>query len=136
VSPGQFLQPDHDKGDANTIGGYIAVHDRPAAFEGSDGFSYSVEILAEPAGEGDAWGAFLLFVQWARLGAQAPEGHLETEYLGTGPTEERARAVVEGLSLNDVKRHLDSLIAARDTQGPRRRWFDAMREESDGEENT
>ena len=28
----------------STIGGYAAVHGRPAAFEGSDGFSYSVEI--------------------------------------------------------------------------------------------
>jgi hypothetical protein len=130
--PGQFLQPDHDRGDANTIGGYIAVHDRPAAFEGSDGFSYSVEILAEPTDEGRAWGAFLLFVQWARLGAQAPEGHLETEYLGTGPTEERARAAVEALPLSDVKRHLDRLIAARDTEAPRRRWFDAMHDD-DGE---
>jgi hypothetical protein len=136
--PGQFLQPDHDKGDANTIGGYIAVHDRPAAFEGSDGFSYSVEILAEPSGDarGSTWGAFLLFVQWARLGAQAPEGHLETEYLGTGPTEERARGAVEALPLSDVKRHLDRLIAARDTEAPRRRWFDAMRDESDGGEHT
>ena len=37
----QFRQPDHSKGDANTLGGYIAVHDRPAAFEGADGFSYT-----------------------------------------------------------------------------------------------
>ena len=34
---GQFLPADHSRGDANTIGGYIAVHSRPAAFEGSDG---------------------------------------------------------------------------------------------------
>ena len=43
----QFRQPDFSKGDPNTLGGYTAVHDRPAAFEGSDGFSYSVEVLAD-----------------------------------------------------------------------------------------
>ena len=40
-----YRPPDHSKGDESTIGGYMAVHDRPAAFEGSDGFSYSVEII-------------------------------------------------------------------------------------------
>ena len=44
---GQFLPADHSLGDANTIGGYMAVHARPAAFEGKDGVSYSVEILAD-----------------------------------------------------------------------------------------
>ena len=43
----RFVPPDHSKGDEATIGGYAAVHDRPAAFEGSDGFSYSVEMMAE-----------------------------------------------------------------------------------------
>jgi hypothetical protein len=32
----QFRQPDFSRGDPNTLGGYMAVHDRPAAFEGSD----------------------------------------------------------------------------------------------------
>ena len=41
---GQWLQPDHSLGDANTIGGYMRVHARPAAFEGPDGLSYSVAI--------------------------------------------------------------------------------------------
>ena len=30
---GRFLPPDHSRGDANTIGGYTAVHARPAAFD-------------------------------------------------------------------------------------------------------
>ena len=48
---GQFLPADHSKGDANTLGGYMAVHARPAAFEGSDGASYSAEIVTDPAPE-------------------------------------------------------------------------------------
>lgn len=62
---GQFLPADHARGDANTIGGYMAVHARPAAFEGKDGASYSVEIVADETGErGKQFGAFLLFVKW------------------------------------------------------------------------
>ena len=80
--PGQHLPADHSRGDANTIGGYAAVHGRPAAFEGSDGFSYSVEIATAPTGDAERpWGAYLLFVQWSRTGAASPVGHLESELL-------------------------------------------------------
>ena len=72
--PGQHLPADHSRGDANTIGGYAAVHGRPAAFEGSDGLSYSVEIATTPTGDGERpWGAYLLFVQWGRIGATSPD---------------------------------------------------------------
>jgi hypothetical protein len=128
--PGQFRPADHSKGDANTIGGYMAVHDRPAAFEGSDGFSYSVEILVEREDtDREPWAAFFLFVKWARIGAQSPEGHLESDYLARGLTEAEARERIGAMSLNDVKSALDSLIAVR--SGSTRRWFDAMRDDSD-----
>ena len=92
MSHARYRPPNHSKGDESTIGGYAAVHDRPAAFEGSDGFSYSVEIMAEPTSGGDAWGAFFLFVKWSRVGAQTPEGHLESDYLAGGSTERDAPA--------------------------------------------
>jgi len=132
MSHARFRPADHSKGDESTIGGYAAVHDRPATFEGSDGFSYSVELVAEETpGEHEHWAAFILFVKWARLGAQTPEGHLESEYLVTGATE---RAVIELLGatpLDDVKRLLDELIAQKRGGSPQRRWWDAMNEESD-----
>jgi hypothetical protein len=129
--PGQFRPADHSKGDANTIGGYMAVHDRPAAFEGSDGFSYSVEILIErDERERPPWAAFLLFVKWARIGAQSPEGHLESDYLARGATDAEARDRIGALALTDVKAVLDALIAAREAPSTRR-WFDAMRDEQD-----
>ena len=124
-----YRPPDHSKGDESTIGGYMAVHDRPAAFEGSDGFSYSVEIIAEES-EANRWQAFFLFVKWARLGAQSPEGHLESDYLVSAPTESDARARLGERPLADVKSLLDQLIAGR-TDTSSRRWWDAMREESD-----
>jgi hypothetical protein len=126
----QFKPADHSKGDANTIGGYAAVHDRPAAFEGSDGFSYSVEIMAEPLRDAPGgWGAYFLFVRWARLGAQTPEGHVETEFVATAPTEAEARARIGELSLASVKELLDRAIATRRGDEPARRWWDAMRDE-------
>jgi hypothetical protein len=128
---GQFRPADHSKGDANTIGGYMAVHDRPAAFEGADGYSYSVEILTqhEPE-ESPPWGAFFLFVRWARIGAQSPEGHLESGYVARGATEDEARARAGQLSLAETRIVLDGLVAGAAGEKPSRRWFDAMRDDS------
>lgn len=127
---GQFRPADHSKGDANTIGGYMAVHDRPAAFEGSDGFSYSVEILAQhDPGDNAPWAGFFLFVKWARIGAQSPEGHLESDYVARGATEIEAITNAGTLSLAATKRILDDLIARAAGAKPGRRWFDVMRED-------
>ncbi len=131
MSHARFRPADHSKGDESTIGGYAAVHDRPAAFEGSDGFSYSVELMAEemPAAS-EPWAAFILFVKWARLGAQTPEGHLESEYLATGATEREAIERLGRTPLGDVKQLLDTLIEQRRGRAPQRRWWDAMNDES------
>ena len=134
MSHARFRPPDHGKGDANTIGGYAAVHDLPAAFEGTDGFSYSVEIMTEATADPAApWAAFFLFVKWSRLGAQSPEGHLETDYLLTAASEPDARAALGETPLNEVKALLDRLIAARQGGKPPRRWWDAMRDEGSDE---
>lgn len=131
--PGQHLPADHDRGDANTIGGYAAAHGRPAAFEGSDGLSYSVEIETAPLGQADVrWGAFLLFVQWARVGASSPSGHLESDYLAEADTESDARAIVGAFSLSQVRGMLHTLIAEHAGGTPTRRWWDVMK--ADGAE--
>ena len=128
--PGQHLPADHSRGDANTIGGYAAVHGRPAAFEGPDGLSYSVEIVTAPTGHPEhAWGAYLLFVQWNRIGATSPIGHLESDLLAESDSEQDARAVVGTLSLAQVRGVLHELIATRDGGTPTRRWWDAMGDE-------
>ena len=127
---GRFLPPDHSRGDANTIGGYAAVHARPAAFEGSDGMSYSVEIVVDDTGvAGRPFGAYFLFLRWRRMGAQGVEGHLETDYLAYGSTEEAARDAIGQLTLTAVKRMLDELIREQLANRPTRRWWDAMRDE-------
>ncbi len=124
---GRFIPPDHSKGDPNTIGGYMAVHDRPAAFEGSDGASYSVEIVADTSGDKDRpFAAYLLFVRW-RQGDPVASGHLETEFLAFASTEDEARQIVGALRLNEVKAKLDALIQAR--RAEMLPWWDAMRQE-------
>jgi hypothetical protein len=124
---GQFLPGDHSKGDPNTIGGYMAVHARPAAFEGSDGASYSVEIVADSTGDKERpFGAYLLFVRW-REGDPVASGHLETEFLAYGASEEEARQSVGALRLNDVKAQLDKLIVAKKAE--LKPWWESMRHE-------
>jgi hypothetical protein len=124
---GRFLPADHSKGDPNTIGGYMAVHDRPAAFEGSDGASYSVEIVTDSSGERNRpFAAYLLFVRW-RQGDPVASGHLETEFIAYANSEDEARALVGALSLNEVKARLDGLIKAKSVDALP--WWDAMRNE-------
>src|SRR2546423_509828 len=83
---------------------------RPAAFEGSDGYSYTAEVVTDTTGDPAApYAAYVLFVRWARIGAQSPAGHLETEYLETGTSEEDTRRRVADLRLSDVKQALDAL---------------------------
>ena len=110
---GQFKPPKLELGDPNTIGGYMAVHSRPAAFEGSDGASYSVEIVSDVGNdEEQPFGAYLLFVRW-RANDPVAIGHLESDFLAMGGKEEEVRAAVGKLPLNDVKALLDKLIAAK-----------------------
>jgi hypothetical protein len=131
---GQHLPADHSRGDANTIGGYAAVHGRPAAFEGSDGFSYSVEIVVAPTGHVErTWGAYVLFVRWSRVGATSPAGHLESDFLAESDDERDARAIVAAMTLSDVRGLLEALIVESQGGTSTRRWYDVMRDDTAGE---
>ena len=128
---GQHLPANHSRGDANTIGGYAAVHGRPAAFEGSNGLSYSVEIVTAATGNAEhRWGAYLLFVQWSRMGSMSPEGHLESDFLAESDEESDARGIVAAMSLSEVRAVLESSIAAQRAGRPERSWFDVMHDDA------
>jgi hypothetical protein len=95
-----------------TLGGYMAKHERAAAFTGSDGQPYSVAVYVED--EPDPRGRFaasLLFVRWSDAGDR-PVGHLETPPLAWGRTPSDAEERLLVLSLYDVKAALDEAIAA------------------------
>src|SRR6185436_789469 len=125
MSRAHYRPPDHSKGNENTIGGYAAVHARPAAFEGSDGFSYSVEILSdEEHGQREPWGAYFFFVKWTRIGASSPEGHLESDIVTRGATESEVRDRAGAMQLAGVKGVLDDLIGRAPGGGPKRKWWD------------
>jgi hypothetical protein len=127
---GQWLQPDHSLGDANTIGGYMKAHARPAAFEGSDGLSYSVAIEADATGDpAHPYGAYFLFLRWRRMGEQGIEGHLESEYLTWDDAPDAAIEQLGRWSLAEVRTLLEGLIAARAGAAPARRWWDVMKDE-------
>jgi len=127
---GQFIPPDYSKGDETTVAGYRAVHARPAALEGRDGFSYSLEITSDACGDpGKPFGAYLMFVQWSRLGAQKVEGHLESDFLAFGSTDTEAEHALGTMPLAEAQQVLDSLIRARDGDS-KRRWWNAVESDS------
>lgn len=126
---GQFLPADHSRGDANTVGGYAAVHARPPAFEGRDGASYSVEVMTDATGDpARPWAGYLLFVRW-RAGDPVASGHVETDYLRHAATEEEARRETGAIQLNDALAELNRALEAR--SGQDRPWWDAMKDEGD-----
>ena len=52
-----------------TLGGYMAKHERAAAFGGSDGQAYSVAVYVDPEPDlRGLFGAALLFVRWSPAG--------------------------------------------------------------------
>jgi hypothetical protein len=97
----------------------MAVHARPAAFEGIDGASYSADVLTDTTDDDSApWGAYLFFLRWSR-GEPEATGHLESPFLVRGHSEEAVRRAVGQMSLLVVKATLDGLIRAqRETRAP------------------
>lgn len=99
-----------------TLAGYHRVHNRPPAFEGSDGQPYTVDVAVEaPEDEGGRWAAFLVFLRWAETGAGIM-GHLESGDVAYGVDEEEARRGALELSLYEVKAELDAAIERRRPQ--------------------
>jgi hypothetical protein len=100
-----------------TLGGYMALHDRAAAFTGSDGEAYSVAMwVDEEPDERGRYGGALLFVRWNH-GGDNPAGHHETDYVVWGRTPGEAEQRLGALSLYDVKAMLDERIAAGRPEG-------------------
>jgi hypothetical protein len=106
-----------------TLGGYMARHDRPVAFEGSDGEPYTVDVAVEETWDGTGFASFLLFVRWAGTGAGIMD-HRESDDVTIADTEQAAREAALALPLTRVKELLDAAIARRsmdDDEGPENR---------------
>lgn len=99
--------------DETTLGGYMAVHGRAAAFEGSDGDPYTAGIETDASGDpARPVSGYLVFIRWAQTGT-AIMGHLETDDLVTAASEDDARALLEALPLHEVRALLDQAIARK-----------------------
>ena len=99
--------------DDSTLGGYFTVHERPPAFQGSDGAAYSVALYVDDTAQADGrFGGALLFVLWSESG-DAPAGHAETDYLAWGDSPADATAALRALTLHQVKAELDRVIGRR-----------------------
>lgn len=93
-----------------TLGGYFRVHERPPAFEGSDGHPYTVSIEAERTPDLRApWEGYLVFLRWADTGVGVV-GHAESPTLWRARTEDDVRREAGRASLGQVKDWLDEAI--------------------------
>lgn len=110
----------------------MAVHARPAAFEGADGASYSADIGIDETGDAEApVGAYLIFLRWGP-GEPRVVGHLESDFLARARTESEARDAIGAMPLEEAKRLLDELIGAARPARAERPWWEVMREENEG----
>ena len=100
-------------GEDATLGGYFRIHDRPPAFEGSDGHPYTVSVETERTGNLKAPVAgYLVFPRWAQSGVGIV-GHVETPTLAEGDTAETVIDALGSLTLLEVQQHLEEAVAGR-----------------------
>ena len=96
-----------------TLGGYLEVHERPPAFTGSDGESYTASVEVESVDNlAVPYVAYLIFPRWAGAGLGIV-GHLETPVLWEGRSRDEVRDLAHALRLSEVKRLLDEAIHSK-----------------------
>ncbi|MDX1648123.1 MAG: hypothetical protein R3304_13340 [Longimicrobiales bacterium] len=96
--------------DDSTLGGYHEVHDRPPAYQGSDGHPYTVSLETERTADLTApYAGYLVFPRWAQTGVGIV-GHLETPTLVRAPSAEKAEARLGALTLYEVQDLLEEAI--------------------------
>lgn len=96
-----------------TLGGYLRHHSRPPAFEGSDGYPYTVSLEVEKTPNLRApFSGYLIFPRWADTGAGIL-GHLETPLLLHGESPEEVTAGLEDLTIPEVNELLGQAILRR-----------------------
>ena len=99
--------------DDSTLGGYISLHSRPPAFEGTDGHPYTVSIEIEQTGNlRTPYSGYLVFPRWAKSGVGIV-GHVETPTLAEARTSSQTRTILQLLTLQDVKYQLDKAIISQ-----------------------
>ena len=99
-----------------TLGGYLKVHDRPPAFQGSDGYPYTVSPEVERTGNLAApFLGYLVFPRWAETGVGIV-GHVESPVLVECRTERDALDRLGAMTLPEVHRVLEDAVTLRSAQ--------------------
>ncbi|HSW30671.1 MAG TPA: hypothetical protein VLH75_14390 [Longimicrobiales bacterium] len=99
-----------------TLGGYLKVHDRPPAFQGPDGYPYTVSPEVERTGNLTApFLGYLVFPRWAETGVGIV-GHVESPALVECRTEREALDRLGAMTLSEVHRALEDAVALRSAQ--------------------
>ncbi len=99
-----------DRGVDETLGGYLSHHNRPPAFEGSDGYPYTVSLEVERTPNLAApFSGYLVFPKWAETGVGIV-GHLETPILLEESSREAVEGALETLTLFEVKALLEEAL--------------------------
>ena len=104
-----------DNGDMadRTLGGYLTYHQRPPAFQGPDGFPYTVSLEVEKTPDLTApFSGYLVFPRWARNGTGIV-GHVETSVLLSGTREEEVVRNLGDLTLLEVQHLLRDAILSQ-----------------------
>lgn len=97
--------------DDTTLGGYFRVHDRPPAFEGSDGHPYTVSIEVEKTADlRTPYLGFLVFPRWAHTGVGIV-GHVETPTLWRGASRDEILEHAGAATLFEVQAWLEEALA-------------------------
>lgn len=114
TDPAADPMPDAEDLPDGTLGGYLEVHDRPPAFEGSDGHPYTVALEVERTANLRApYQGYLVFPRWARTGVGIV-GHVESTTLTECRSEQEAHDGLGKLTLLEVQRILEAALANRD----------------------
>ncbi|MDA0329697.1 MAG: hypothetical protein O2958_11890 [Gemmatimonadetes bacterium] len=96
--------------DDTTLGGYFRVHDRPPAYEGSDGHPYTVSVETErTANLRNPVAGYLVFPRWAQNGVGIV-GHVETPTLVECNSPEQATERLGLKTLLEVQHLLEEAI--------------------------
>lgn len=102
--------------DDATLGGYLATHDRPPAFEASDGLPYTVSPEIEKTGNLLApYSGYLVFPRWAETGVGIT-GHVETPVLFEESSRNAAENRLGELTLSEVRDLLEEALRRRDDE--------------------
>lgn len=99
---GKGVHPPSAAEEDATLGGYLQAHGRPPAFDGPDGYPYTVSLEVEKTPNLETpFSGYLVFPRWADSGAGII-GHVESPLLVHARSRKEAEGMLGALTLLEV----------------------------------